>query len=237
MKRCRGWAVVVGACLATAAPLEAQGGSGKEGYTDVHHRNDCRLAHQVLTHGQPAVRRAWALEVAPGCGALGGQALAAALEELRNASAGAELEAVVYAASRLTDATVFQAALRLGSDAGAGPDARVAAWRVVQYQLVPGSYDEPAPAGDGAFTGGAREASTAAPLPGAPLPADRLDRARQAAEGAVAAGGAAQALDDVVRRVLASVELEERIERVCGPGASLWDEACEEALEADEAGQ
>ena len=33
----------------------------------VHHRNDCRLAEQILTQGQPAGKRDWALEIIGSC--------------------------------------------------------------------------------------------------------------------------------------------------------------------------
>ena len=46
----------------SSAPAAAQSDTVPwRGYTDEQHRNDCRLAHQVLTLGQPAVKREWAL--------------------------------------------------------------------------------------------------------------------------------------------------------------------------------
>jgi hypothetical protein len=223
--------LALGACL-IAGPLAAQGGSGKEDHADEHHRNDCRLAAQVLTLGQPADRRAWALETAPTCGASGGQALATVLDGQHGAADGAELEALVFATSRMTDGSVFQAGLRLGSDAGAGDAARAAGWRVALYQLVPGSYAAPGDVEEGDFGGGADEASSAAPVRGAPLPADAAAQARQAVQGIQSADDAVrEAMDDL----LFAAELEERIARVCAPGATLWDDACAQAVDADEA--
>jgi hypothetical protein len=233
MMRWRFWAATAGVCL-IAGPLAAQGGSGKEDYADEHHRNDCRLAGQVLTLGQPADRRAWALETAPTCGASGGQALAAVLDGQHGAADGVELEALVFATSRMRDGSVFQAGLRLGADAGAGDAARAAGWRVALYQLVPGSYAAPVEVEEGDFAGGADEASSAAPVAGAPLPADAAAQARQAVQGSQAA---AATVREAMDRLLAAAELEERIARVCTPGATLWDDACTQAVDADEAGQ
>ena len=51
----------VGALVA-AGPLAAQADPGA-----VKHRNDCLLAEQVLTHGQPANKRDWALNYIGSC--------------------------------------------------------------------------------------------------------------------------------------------------------------------------
>ena len=232
MMRWSFWALAAATCLA-AGPLAAQGGSGKEDYADEHHRDDCRLAEQVLTLGQPANRRAWALETAPTCGASGGQALAAVLDGQHGATDGSALEALVFATSRVTDGSIFQAGLRLGTDGCAGDAARAAGWRVALYQLVPGSYAAPVEVvEEGDFAGGADEASSAAPIAGAPLPADVAAQARQAVLGSQAG---ADAVREAMDQLLAAAELEERIARVCEPGATLWDEACAQAVEEDEA--
>jgi len=228
--------LVLGLCLGRSGALAAQG--SKDSYVDEHHRNRCRLAHQVLTLGQPANRREWAMETAPTCGASGGEALAALLEQHRGDSDDSPaLETVVLLASRLTDASIFQAALRVGSDGTAGTVARAAAWRTTLYQLVPGSYARPEAREDGEEVVESGTVSTAAPMTGAPLPANQLALARRALEDALTVGSASQALNEVMRRVLEAVVLEERIERVCGPNASLWDKACEQALEQDETGR
>jgi hypothetical protein len=215
--------------------LAAQGGSGKDGYADEHHRNDCRLAHQVLVLGQPANQRSWALATAPTCGASGGEALAAALWSHRgDAAPGSDLEALVRASAGITDGSVFEAGVRLGVDAGAGTAARAAGWRVALFQLVPGTYTEWVDEDGGALAG---PLLTAAPFRGAPLPANRLSTTRQAVDGALASGATALELRDVMERVLAAVELEEQIERVCGPASSLLDSACRQAVDTDDADQ
>lgn len=48
--------------LVAAGPLAAQADPGA-----VKHRNDCRLAEQVLTHGQPANKLGWALNYISSC--------------------------------------------------------------------------------------------------------------------------------------------------------------------------
>jgi hypothetical protein len=46
--------------IGAATPVASQG-HGDEQAVLVQRRNDCRLARQVLVHGQPASKRDWAL--------------------------------------------------------------------------------------------------------------------------------------------------------------------------------
>ena len=105
-------------------------------------RNDCRLAHQVLTLGKPANRREWALHFIDGCGELGGQALASlVLEHRLEDEVGGELEQVVTRTQFLVAQEIFDAASDVAVDAGAGTVARVQAIRILFTQLYPGSLD------------------------------------------------------------------------------------------------
>jgi hypothetical protein len=222
------WALALALCL--------PGGLAAQGDVDEHHRNDCRLAEQVLTLGQPADRRDWALETVPSCGASGGGVLATQLQARHgDATDTPALEALVYATSRMTDASLFRAGLELGADPSAGAAARAAGWRVALYQLVPGSYAPPQPVDESGEAPVAGAAMTAAPMAGAPLPADAPAQARQAVQASDAGGSVA--VRDAMDQLRATAELQERIARVCAPGAGLWDDACAQAVDADEAGQ
>lgn len=103
-------------------------------------RNECRLAHQVLTLGQPADRREWALDVIDRCGDLGGEAIASLIREYRNVSQpGGELEQVVRRTRYLVSPMIFDAAWEVAMDAGAGTVARVQSIRILLTQLSPGT--------------------------------------------------------------------------------------------------
>ena len=105
-------------------------------------RNDCRLASQIVTHGQPANRREWAIRVLPDCGAEGGRAVAAALNLHRSGGGKAEeLEELVMITSVLHDANVFRAALSIAVDPAAQERARVQAFRILYFQLTRGAVD------------------------------------------------------------------------------------------------
>jgi hypothetical protein len=107
----------------------------------VNHRNDCRLAHQVLTNGQPAVKRSWALAIVAGCGPLGGEALAHLLREHRfDTEQNPELERIVTSATKLTDRAIYEAAIAVAQDRTAGVVGRVEALRTLYNQLTPGSF-------------------------------------------------------------------------------------------------
>ena len=125
---------------------------------------------------------------------------------------------VVDASLRLRDAALFGAGLQLADDPAAGLAARVAGWQVVHAQLT-GVY--PAP--------------TAPVLPGAPLPADRITLAREAATRAAASADTPPAVKELADELLSALDLKDQILRVCGPGGSIDDQACSDAVEADDA--
>lgn len=108
-------------CMVGAWPLSAQQAPGA-----VKHRNDCRLAEQVLTHGQPANNRAWALRVISNCGPLGGEAVATLLHDYKYATERTqEYEEIVLLATRLTDRSIYEAAMELSRDPEATNLARI----------------------------------------------------------------------------------------------------------------
>lgn len=103
----------------------------------VHHRNDCRLAAQVISTGQPLPRREWALAVIQGCRE-GGPALARAMQESRLSSDTAYLNSLTWPAIRLRDGEIFQAAMQVAADRGASTQARVFAIRTLMWSMYPG---------------------------------------------------------------------------------------------------
>lgn len=100
--------------VALALLMGAGCASAQEDPGEVLHRNDCRLAHQILSRGQPDVKRGWALEVIGTCPGQAQQALVATwasppLDE-------AELQRLYQASARILDGEVFAAAVRAAED-------------------------------------------------------------------------------------------------------------------------
>lgn len=223
-----------------AAPAESQGRTEWE-YADEHHRNDCRLAHQVLTLGQPAKKRAWALSVAPSCGPLGGEALAHILREHRGDVAWTQAsEDIVLAATNLIDRSLFETGLHIAADPSAGPVARVQAVRVVYHQFNPGVYEEYAGFVEGSslkgLAVGAMRISSEPPARAEPLPVGRYDLAEKVMREIVGDPSAPAILRRAARRILESVEAHRRVERVCGVDADVWSEECSRRLDEDLSG-
>lgn len=102
----------------------------------IHRRNDCRLAAQVLTTGQPRPRLEWAAHVMPGC-PQAGHTVATALTEYRSASDTVFLNWITLPANSLRDGEVFNAAMDVLQDRSASPTARVFANRVLLWLLYP----------------------------------------------------------------------------------------------------
>ena len=123
--------------LTTVAWLVGPGAvSGQERPGDVRHRNDCRLAEQILYDGQPDVRRTWALGIIGTC-----DQAATLLAQLWSAppSDDTELQALYRASARVGDGRVFEAAFGVAADArNAGTDPRRSPRRRSQLS-APGS--------------------------------------------------------------------------------------------------
>ena len=104
----------------------------------VKRRNDCRLAGQVLSTGQPATHYDWALEKAWHCpdAAAGIASLLRASTASRDAAA---LEALTRPTQRLRDGQIFSVAIAIVGNKAASQEARVYAARTLLYALRPDS--------------------------------------------------------------------------------------------------
>ena len=100
-------------------------------------RNDCRLAQQVLIHGQPANKYDWAITFVENCGTEGAIAVAAELRELRHShSRTVHLDQLVEIAQRMIDPELLGAAREIAADEQAGEAARIHAIRLLVAQVA-----------------------------------------------------------------------------------------------------
>ena len=92
---------------------------------EIQHRNNCRLADQVLTLGQPANRREWALQYMGSCADEGGDVILG----LWNSppSSDLELQALYYASIQVADERIFDVAFTVAQDPVAPAPLRLAA--------------------------------------------------------------------------------------------------------------
>src|ERR687886_776991 len=80
----------------------------------VKHRNDCRLAEQVLTTGEPAPRREWAQVYISYCGfEMWGRSMATAVQRSRNSTDLAALSNQWRRLDFLRDSALFEAATQI----------------------------------------------------------------------------------------------------------------------------
>jgi hypothetical protein len=147
----------------------------------VKHRNDCRLAAQVLTSGQPAVKRAWAATQARTCPAVADQ-LANGLRDSRASTDTVRLSALTAPADWLRDGRLFSAAYGVVGDRTATVQARVFATRVLMWAFAPGDeigYGHLVDVnGDGRWSCGGTGASWHGQITrGTPLPSDWVSQA------------------------------------------------------------
>lgn len=99
-------------------------------------RNDCRLARQVLVHGEPANKREWALGIMQDCGTDGADAVAHQLLANRHVDDRTPLlDALAEAATMVLDERIYEAAREVATDAAAGDAARVYALSIWLTQL------------------------------------------------------------------------------------------------------
>jgi len=112
----------------------------------VHHRNDCRLAVQVLQHGEPAGKWGWALGRIGACGADGGRVIGGVLLARRHEAVRSRaLDEIVNGGLGLLDRTLYEAAMEVASDRSAGTAARVQAFRILLSQIdlsSPPTYED-----------------------------------------------------------------------------------------------
>lgn len=130
-------ALGVGAVLA-GTPLSAQPREGD----DVHLRNDCRLAAQVIGTGHPAPRREWAYGIIRGCDESGPRILAMAWRS-RLPGDAASLGQLVAATRTLNDRSVVDAVSDVARNREAPDAARVHAFALLYSYAVPGLYVNP----------------------------------------------------------------------------------------------
>lgn len=134
------------ACLLAAAGLvaawpltaSAQDSASWAPFRDVHLRDGCRFARQVLTTGQPAVKRPEALAFIPRCGPVAGETVAEVLGQSRAiATQDRELDDLITAVWGLRDSRLLAAGLDVAQDRGASTVARIEALRLVLAQIDP----------------------------------------------------------------------------------------------------
>lgn len=148
----------------------------------VRHRNQCRLALQIVERGHPAPHERWAYSFVSACGAEAGRAIAARLRSLRTSTDTAELRLATWPASQLRDNTIFNASLDLAGDRGASDVARAFAVRNLIWLIAPTAnllnFDPWHAAGLGC-AGAVMDRGTD---DGAPLDSDYRDRVRTLVE-------------------------------------------------------
>src|SRR5215207_9285139 len=92
----------VGLLICSALPLHGQ---GNETSSSVKHRNDCRLAAQVLRTGESHTKHEWALDYVSTCGDEGPVVLVEQWQRLTEAS---QVEDLVWASGRIRDARLYR---------------------------------------------------------------------------------------------------------------------------------
>jgi hypothetical protein len=171
-------------------------------------RNDCRLAEQILTQGEPANKRGWAFWRITVCGTSGAEVLAPLINAHRDDEEfSAALDSLITAGRRLIEPVLFETALDMASDGSPGRSARVQAIRLLYAMLTPGnlaSYET--------FLADGGQISTSGNFHMAPLPSpmDALERAEAILTRIIAAENTPEdvhAASDKVRRTI-WVELE-----------------------------
>jgi hypothetical protein len=126
--------------LAIAA--SARIGHAQANPDSVHHRNDCRLAAQTVSTGNPAPKMDWAVQVIRSCGDQGtmGTSIAAALTRLRASSDTGQLLPLRTATFGFVDGSIYSAAITIAADGTASPTARAVNLLIVLTQLRPDAY-------------------------------------------------------------------------------------------------
>ena len=128
----RCFAAAAALLVVSSLPLTAQ---GQDTALAARHRNECRLASQVLTTGHPDTHRDWALNFIGSCKSDGPAALA--IQWTTAAARGAELEGLVRSSARLRDARLYRQLRETAQDISTPPAVRVGA------MLVLSRYSDP----------------------------------------------------------------------------------------------
>ncbi len=103
---------------------------------DVHLRNDCRLAVQVLTRGQPADKREWALATINWCDESGPPVLARMWREV--AADSASLGYMIYRSVSMRDRRVYDVVSAIARDGSVPALKRAAALHLLGRWARPG---------------------------------------------------------------------------------------------------
>jgi hypothetical protein len=120
--------------VSVLVPLSAQAQANPD---SVKHRNECRLAVQVLTTGRPAVKTGWAVRQMRTCPETA-EELAQGLRAARTSRDTSQLNLLTAPTDWLRDGRIFSAAAEVLQDRTAAPTARVYAARVLMWAYVPG---------------------------------------------------------------------------------------------------
>ncbi|MDB4951307.1 MAG: hypothetical protein JWM27_3956 [Gemmatimonadetes bacterium] len=105
---------------------------------DVHLRNDCRLARQVLTTGEPHTRSAWALDRISLCDETGPEALASLWASPRRDTVG--LGHLIAVSAKLRDARLDATLRQIAGEPTETRARRLAALEVLVSWAVPGLF-------------------------------------------------------------------------------------------------
>lgn len=124
--------LILGIGLSGASCLHAQ----RRETADIHLRNDCRLAAQVVQTGHPAPKFDWAISTLQLCDESGPPALAAAWRAA--APDTAVLGMLVYTSQRLRDQRIAAAVLEALQDASRPQIVRLSAIRLLISYAAPG---------------------------------------------------------------------------------------------------
>lgn len=123
------------AAVTMAATAVAQ--TGHEN-ADVHLRNNCRLASQIVRTGNPHPHYDWAVAVLPTCDESGAVAIAALWQEV--AADSAQLATLVYNARTLEDGRLLDALLGVAENAGRPRLVRLSALSVLVSYFERGGF-------------------------------------------------------------------------------------------------
>jgi hypothetical protein len=102
------------------------------------HRDECRLAVQIVTTGQPEAKPMWAFSKIRLCGAAAGQTIAGTLARLRHATDTARMDRYFALTREVYDGALFAAAFAIAGDRSASVPARIFALRSLIWSGNPG---------------------------------------------------------------------------------------------------
>ncbi|MDQ4078045.1 MAG: hypothetical protein M3220_17580 [Chloroflexota bacterium] len=122
-------------CLLLISSTTPLSGQGNDRSAEMHHRNQCRLAAQVLSTGNPAPKRDWARDYITTCTEEGPRILA---EQWRAAAADTgALRYLVLNTGRMRDARLYEALREVAADRSRPDLARVGAMLALARYVDP----------------------------------------------------------------------------------------------------